>query len=271
MSSLADYQRCVATYLLDEQEAPASLAAWCAGHAEVAAARLATYRSTCTATLVNALRLSYPAVRHVLGARYFDAVAAEFARRLPPESAYLNDYGAAFAPFVAELPATAALSYLRDLARLEWAVNRALHAPDSPGLDPARLQSLAPEDLAAVGFRAHPAVQVFVVHFPVERLWQAVLERDDAAMQSLSLAGGRGHLLVERDALHTVQIRRLTEPFGQLTAGLLAGEPLHAVVEQISGISLQPGWLPAMLAEHLACGRFVDFFLNETLQEESVP
>lgn len=234
----------------------------------MAAARLATYRDTCSGTLVNALRLSYPAIRHVLGAEYFDAIAAEFVRRSPPESGYLNDYGAAFAAFVTNLPATRALPYLFDLAQLEWAVNRALHAPDSCSLDPIRLQTLAPEALARVGFRVHPAINVLAVAHPVERLWQAVLERDEAAMQSLSLSGGEGYLLVERDAQHAVQIRRLTEPFGRLTARLLAGEPLHALLEPTSANPAQPELLQAALAEHLACGRFVDFFLHETLQEE---
>jgi hypothetical protein len=264
MPSLADYQQAMHAYLLADEEAPQLLAPWCAGEPASCASRLATYRDTCSGTLVNALRLTYPAVRQVLGAQFFDAQAAQFARREPPEGAYLNAYGEHFAPFVAALPTTASLSYLADLARLEWAVSRALHAPNTPALDPARLQALAPQDLAQVRFRAHPAVSALALRVPAERIWQAVLARDEAGMRAIDLSAGAGWVLVDRDTAHTVQITRIPDAIGRLSEQLFAGAPLHAVlgVAHVQQRAQHAGDLQAALADHLACGRLVDFDLE---------
>ncbi|HWG78056.1 MAG TPA: DNA-binding domain-containing protein [Steroidobacteraceae bacterium] len=271
MPSLAEYQQAMHAYLLAAQEAPEPVAGWCAGDTPASAARLAIYRNTCSAVLVNALRLNYPAVRHVLGGEFFDAQAAHFARREPPASAYLNDYGERFAPFVAALPATASLSYLADLARLEWAVSRALHAPDLPALDIQRLQALDPEQLAQVSFRAHPAVHVLALQGPVERIWQAVLARDEAAMRCIDLSAGSGWVLVERDPAHAVQIVRLPDAIGRLSKQLFAGVPLHVVFESAGdGLrALQDA--QAALAGHLAGARLVDFALTTPPREGPAP
>ena len=48
-----------------------------------------------------------------------------------------------FPEFLARFPPAASLAYIADVARLEWAVNRALHAPDAAPLDVARLADRA--------------------------------------------------------------------------------------------------------------------------------
>lgn len=273
MPSLAEYQQAMHDYLLAEEAeqgeqlpaTAAALAAQCSGDPAATAARLLTYR--CRGTLVNALRLSYPAVRYVLGADCFDAIARQFVCLELPRSACLNDYGADFAAFAAESPATAMVPYLCDLARLEWAVNRALHAPDTTALCPTRLQTLAPEALAHVCFRAHPSVSVLALRFPAERIWQSVLERDEARMASIDLSAGAGYVLIERDASHAVQIRRLCKAVGCLSERLFAGEPLYAAVgaaleAQGEGDGAQPEHVQAALADHLACGRLVSFHVE---------
>src|SRR5260370_23822662 len=92
-----------------------------------AADRLSIYRNTLYGTLTNALRLSYPAVHRLVGAEFFEASAQKFIEDEPPRGAYLDDYGAGFPDFLARFPAAASVPYLPDVARLEWAVSRALH------------------------------------------------------------------------------------------------------------------------------------------------
>jgi hypothetical protein len=217
------------------------------------ALRLAIYRNTAFGTLVNALRLSFPAVQRLVGADFFEAGAREFIRRNPPASAYLNDYGADFPGFLAAYAPAAALTYLGDVAQLEWAVNRALHASDAARLDLGRLAALDPSALAHVSFSVHPALSVLRLEFPADAIWRAVLEQDDAAMAAIDLAAGPVHLLIERNAAG-VQVRRLSAAAWEFTARLSAGRPLSAVLADGSD-----GEVDAWLAEHLALGRFVDF------------
>src|SRR5712691_10761115 len=103
------------------------------------AARLGVYRNTFASILTRALRLSYPAVERLVGAEFFESAVRAFIEEQPPRSACLDDYGESFPDFLVRLEAVAALTYLPDVARLEWAVSRALHAPDADPLGIARL------------------------------------------------------------------------------------------------------------------------------------
>jgi hypothetical protein len=220
---------------------------------EDSAPLLAIYRNTCLSALVNALRLSFPAVQRLVGAEFFEAAAREFIRGSLPASAYLNDYGADFPGFLSRFTPAAGLAYLGDVAQLEWAVNRALHAGDAPRLDLTRLARLDEPALSRVSFSAHPALSLLRLESPADAIWRAVLEQNDAAMAAIDLAGGPVHLLIERDAAG-VQVRRLDAAAWEFTAQLCAGTPLYAV---LAG-GPQPA-ADAWLAEHLAAGRFVQF------------
>jgi hypothetical protein len=62
-------------------------------------------------------------------------------------------------------------------------------------------------------------------------------------------------LLVERRAAG-VELARLEEPAWRFAERLFAGEPIQLVVDSTSGIDAS-----AVLADHLASGRFVSFDL----------
>jgi hypothetical protein len=216
-------------------------------------AALAIYRNTCLSSLVNALRLSFPAVQRLVGAEFFEAAAREFIRSHPPASAYLNDYGAEFAAFLRAFAPAAQLAYLGEVAQLEWAVNRALHAEDLPSLSLTRLAGLDEAAMARVRFRAHPGLSLLRMEFPVDAIWRAVLDQNEAAMAGIDLASAPVHLLIERDAAG-VQVRRMERAAWDFIALLCAGRPLYAVLDE------QPqGAIHGWLAEHLSSGRLIDF------------
>jgi hypothetical protein len=220
------------------------------------ALRLAIYRHTGSSTLVNALRLSFPAVQRLVGAEFFEGAARDFIRRDPPSCAYLNDYGAGFAAFLRSFAPAAALAYLADVAQLEWAVNRALHALDVPSLPLARLAALDESALARVSFTAHPALSLLRLQSPADAIWRAVLDQDAAAMAAIDLSAGPVHLLIERDA-GGVQVRQLNAARWQFGAHICAGTPLHVLLQEAADADIS-----AWLAEHLSLGRFIDFNLN---------
>lgn len=269
MPALLELQQALCAQLL--REAPPLDAA--------SSARLTIYRDTRIATLVNALRLSFPAVQRLVGAEFFEAGAHEFICAHPPASACLNDYGAGFAGFLRTFTPASGLAYLGDVAQLEWAVNRALHADDVAGLDLARLAGLEQPTLSRLSFRAHPALCLLRMQFPADAIWRAVLQQDQAAMAAIDLGEGPVHLMVERDA-DGVQVHRLNPARWQFSARLCAGTPLYELVSEDARLSedaqsedARIGEAPllarrpdadtaAWLAEHLSLGRLVDFHLS---------
>ncbi len=215
--------------------------------------RLEIYANTRRATLTHALALTFPAVRALVGAAFFEAMAEAFAATTPPVSAYLNDYGAELPRFVRSYAPAAAVPYLSDVARLEWAVSRACHAADAPRLDPRTLAELSGEDLAGVIFVGHPSVATLCLDCPADRIWRAVLEQDEAAMRAIDLTSAAVHLLVERDLDEQVQVRRLDPEAWRLTQRLLAQEPLFQALSEADAAA------QTTLAEHLSAGRFIGY------------
>jgi hypothetical protein len=153
--------------------------------------RLDIYRTTIFSGLTRALRLAFPAVERPVGGEFFAGAADAFIREYLPRVAYLDLYGGGFPDFLSRFPPAISLPYLADVARLDWAVNRALHAPDDTPLDLSQLAALAPDDQDRVRFRAHSSVGSLRSDFAVNDIWRAVLKGDDQALADLDLASGR--------------------------------------------------------------------------------
>jgi hypothetical protein len=220
------------------------------------AARLAIYRNNYLSNLVRALTLNFPAVQRLVGSDFFAAAAQEFINQYPPASACLDDYGQAFAPFLTHFAPAAALSYLPDVARLEWAVSRALHASEATGLQVSRLAALDAAAMAEVRFVPQPGISLLRLDTPADAIWRAVLDQDEAAMAAVDLSGAAVHVLIERSQ-GAVEVRRLTSPAWRLTQRLCAGEPLHEVLASRDEL-LAGDQINALLADHLAHARFID-------------
>lgn len=220
--------------------------------------RLDVYRNTLASALTTALRLSYPAVHRLVGAEFFEGAARIFIEGSPPKSACLDDYGEGFAGFLLDFDPAASLAYLPDVARLEWAVNRALHARDAEPLDTRRLVALAEAERARVSFALHPSVSLLRMDHPADLIWYAALEEDDSALSAIDPCAGPVWLLTER--LPTgVEVRRMSESAWRFTFALCAGRPLAAAIDEAPDFDAS-----ALLADHLAAGLFIDFSLSET-------
>jgi hypothetical protein len=253
MPTLLEVQRAMRASLVDRSD-DAAAAVLAEG---VGADRLNIYRNTVLIGLTKALRLCFLAVERLVGADFFEGAAGLFIPQHPPRAAWLDRYGADFPDFLQHFAPAATLAYLGDVARLEWAVNLALHAKDAAPLDLARLTALAPEHQASVAFVPHPSVSLVRLDHPADDIWRAVLDGGDAALAAINADAGPAHLLVERGA-DGVQVLRLTEPAWRFARDLVAGETIEAACAAADGVDVQ-----ALLAEHLADGRFVDFHVAE--------
>jgi hypothetical protein len=250
MPTLLETQRAVRASLVDSDDR--AVAAMLAEHVDTD--RLNIYRNTFITSVTKALWLTYPAVHRLVGADFFEGAAALFIAQHPPRAAHLDEYGAEFPEFLRNFQPAAALVYLADVARLEWAVSRAIHAADVEPLDLARLAALSPEDQARVCFVPHPSVALLCADYPADAIWRGVLD-DDAALAGVDLEAGPVRLLVERRATG-VEVSRLDEAQWCFAAALCDG---WSVEEALAGAADTRA--AALLAEYLAAGRFIDFRL----------
>jgi hypothetical protein len=217
--------------------------------------RLDIYANTISVGLTKVLRLHYPAVQRLVGADFFDGAAQLFIAGHPPRAAYLDCYGDEFPEFLREFPPGRTVDYLADVARLEWAVNCAIHAPDIEPFEFATLTAIDPGDRGRVSFTAHPSVHLVRAGYPVDLIWRVVLADDDRALRAIDLSSGPVHLVVGRRSTG-VEVVRLEEKVWRFLAELYAGRPIQAAINSCADFDAA-----AALAQHLAFGWFVAFKL----------
>jgi hypothetical protein len=213
--------------------------------------RLAIYRNHYFVTLVDALAATYPAVQSLVGERFFRAAARRFVATEPPRSPRLDEYGAGFAAFLAAREECADLPYLADVARFEWAINCAYHAPDAAPMAPAKLAAVTPAQCAALAFRFHPSVALVHSRYPVVQIW---LASQPDAEEIVDLAAGGVRLLVRRSDLDVVW-RALSPQEFAFVAALAGGRTVGEAY--VAGCERQ---LAALIAE----GAIVDFHVRAT-------
>jgi hypothetical protein len=251
MPTLLELQRSISTAVLSRESDGA--ARFIVGEGLAPDERLNIYRNTFLASLTSALRISFPAVHRLVGAEFFDGAAQCFIEAEPPQSANLYLYGAGFADFLARFSAAASLAYLADVARLEWAVNCALHAPDVPPLASECFAAVAQADPAHLVLVPHPSLTLLRAEYPSDAIWRAVLAEDDGALSAIDLAEGPCWLLVERNE-EGVAVSRIKESEWRFISALCAGETFATAVDQAENVDL-----PLLFASHLAAGRFTEF------------
>lgn len=221
MTALGDVQAAMRSALLGGDDSTAAELVesdgMCAG------ARLAIYRHHVFTTLTAVLEAVYPVVCRLVDRRFFAYAADSYIRAEPPAGPCLFEYGAGFADFLERLPACRHLAYLPDVARLEWAMHRALHAPDAEPMDAAQLAGVTPGDVARLVVALDPSISHLRSPWPIDRIWRA--NQEDARADRVDLAAGGTDLEIGR-AGGTVTMRQLAPADHALRSALGAGATL---------------------------------------------
>jgi len=257
MPSLRELQRDIRTAVLAGESLPPPSVI--VGGQVSATARLGVYRNNVIGNLTRALQLSYPAVERLVGKDFFGAAAQRFIVAAPPPAADLNRYGDGFPAFLASFEPARSISYLADIARLEWAVSFALHARPASPLLPEALSAVPPERQADLRLHPHPTLSLLTLDHPAHAIWEAVLTADaderDARLAKINPESGGERLAVVRSD-GTLSIEALSDPAFELIQILTNGRPLCEALARVSEQEAVP-----LLADFLTRGFFTGFSL----------
>lgn len=226
-----------AAALLDAaRPVPAGLRAW---NGSDPAVRFAVYRNNVVSSLVAALADTFPVVRELVGAAFFDTMARLFVARHPPQSPVLAEYGEDMPTFIERFEPAAALPYLADVARLERARVRAYHAADAPALAAQAIAAAmaAPEQLAGARLVLHPSLSVIGSAHAIVSLWAA--HQGQGRIEDVDLNHGEAALVLrEHDDAAVIRIAHASASFIAL---LLAGETLGPAAERAGLLATRSG------------------------------
>ncbi len=135
--------------------------------------RFNVYRNNVIVSLVDALADGFPVVKKLVGDAFFRAMARDHARAHPPRTPLMFQYGDCFPNFIAGYEPARSLPYLADVARLERAVQEALHAGDADPCAPDRLGEIPDAMLDTTVLRLLPSMRVVASPHPVLSIWRA--------------------------------------------------------------------------------------------------
>jgi hypothetical protein len=218
----------------------------CGGDAEISeliagdgmdpSARLRIYRNHAVITLTDALKATYPVICRLVGEGFFAYAAHEFIREHIPEKPSLAEYGGALPDFLAEFPPCRDLAYLVDVARLEWAINEALHAEGAPAIARHQLSAISPAEAPQLALSLHPSLKLVESRWPIERIWRANQADGDPDL-AIDLDSGGVRLQVHRRG-DRVAIKSLTDCEFAFLRALADGNPLGDAADAALRIDL---------------------------------
>lgn len=179
-------------------------------HAEEA---LGVHRGTVLHGLVNALRLSHPTVKALVGEDFFDQAARAFVLAEPPPGAWLTGYGEGFAAFLRGYDLAADLPYLADVARFDFAIEAV--GGEAAGLPGAAL------DLGAAVLTLDASLRLVELDYPAASIRDAIAV-DEERLAALDMRPRR-HALALWRLEDGVGLRALQPLSAALVGAVLAG------------------------------------------------
>lgn len=193
----------------------------------------AVYRNTSLKAALDALRANYPTVARLIGKAAFDRLAIGHARRHPPASPVLAEYGASFADSCAD--AADVPPYLADVARIDRLWTEAHFAADAVPVSATNIAGLAAGALMSLSLALHPATRHNWFGTPAPSLW--IAHRNDAALaeididwqaEGIVLARPEGRVTWRRIDADMVALLESFKPgrvMGEVAASFLSAHP----------------------------------------------
>jgi len=243
LSALADLQR---GFTGAVRGAPANGDLDIVGAGLAADRRLAIYRNHHRISLAGALAANFPTVAALLGSQVFDGVAADFVAASPPAEPCLSAYGNGFAAHLDAEPRLRAVPYIGDVARLDWATNKAERADDIPVFDAADLEWAGHHGLPELRLSAHPSLSLLHSRYPLTKIRDVA----NGVGEGVSLDGGASLLMIWRRGI-AVDCAELDAAGYHFITAMSVGEPLAMAARDLS-----PERLADLLARFVLTGAF---------------
>ena len=211
--------------------------------------RFNVYRNNVAVSLRDALGETFPVVKKLVGEDFFAGMAQAFVRENLPKTPVLSEYGGAFPRFIEGFKQAQSLSYLADVARVEWAWLQAYHAADATPIAAEKLVEVEEEDLDGLRFETHPSLWLIDSEWPVISIWLA--HQDDQTPDLSVLPEGPQHGLIVRPDVD-VQVHIISASASRLIDHLADDQPLGAAFEAVADM---PDAVPSQdLVECFATG-----------------
>lgn len=257
--ALGRFQDAFAQALLLPDAAPAAQIA-----ALAAQPAFAVYRNTVMKACIDALQANFPAVTRLVGEEWFRAAATIYVRGHLPVEPTLLRYGATFADFLARFEPAAELTYLPDVARLDYLWAEVHTAPDAQPLAADAIAQLPLDALTGAVLRPHAAARwAWFADAPIYTIWSG---NRNATMPDGDIEWRPEGALLTR-ARDVVEWRALDAAGCAFLDACAAGETL-AIATQSALTAQRDADLALMMSGLLQAGAFSSINLEQEQQSK---
>lgn len=160
--------------------------------------RLGIYRNTVVHNLCRALELTFPIIWKLVGKECADNLARAFihAQENLPITNCLDDWGAGFPEFLKNFQPIAHLSYLKDVAQVEWLKHLSYCAADYKPLNPDELKKYWDNQLDHLQIILNPTLFLYSAPYSLSEIFE-LMENSDTGKQ-LDLKSKASYALICR-------------------------------------------------------------------------
>jgi hypothetical protein len=213
------------------------------------------YRHAYVARLIECLDDDYPVCRYALGDSRWGELARDYVSTHVSSHPSLNGYGRDMVNHLCQHGEP----FAADLAKLEWAIVEAIHAPVGEGLHPGALAGLAGDAFALASLVPSPSLTVVSSAYPVNAFFQAF--QDDEAPNVPRAEATTTAVFRRGTAVYRFE---LTPPMAVLVKALAQGATLgdalsrlEASVDDETLLAVAPA-LSGWFSSWIGSGLFVD-------------
>ncbi len=135
--------------------------------------RFSVYRNNVVVSLTEALNVTFPVIRKLVGNAFFAAMARVYVQQHPPRSQLLMRFGDRMPEFLLSFPPVQGLPYLADVARLELALRTSYHESDTNPIEAAAIADLTGTDILSARLELAASLRMLRSDFPVFSIWLA--------------------------------------------------------------------------------------------------
>ncbi len=216
--------------------------------------RMGIYRESSIGNITIPLQMTYPVIEDLVGVDFFKGLCRKYSQQYFPISGDMNDYGAQMPEFLEEFEPAKSLSYLPDIARLEWLFHLSSLADDRCAGDWSNFAKLSEDDLINLVIDLHPSVQIMTSPHPILKIWQMSKEASEGF--DISKESGDNVLLVRKDL--KVNLYPLADNELEFLRSIMAGETLFNAFEAAQGIGDDEA-MQGFILKHIEIGSFCGY------------
>lgn len=198
----------------------------------VATDRVNVYRETAKSLHISVLASVYTACNKILGEDYFKLIAKHYYANYPSTSPNLNDYGEQFPSYLSMLLnyryELKDFSYLSELAKLEWCIQKSHYSRDDKQLDIVEFQQQFDLYGGEVKFYLVSSIELLATCYPVTEIWQ--LHQQDNNIDKVNVSEQLAYICIYRDG-YEVKLEKIEHHVYKLMMAVIRNESLSVIAE----------------------------------------